>query len=66
MFEELQCRKYQVQLPSSPTDLDWQKPPQGKLKCNTDVAFFNDSGKSGFGCVLRDGEGNFVQGGLML
>ncbi|RZB74219.1 hypothetical protein D0Y65_033341 [Glycine soja] len=36
------------------------------FKCLKSFSAENTSGKSGFGCVLRDGEGNFVQGGLML
>ncbi|XP_019150533.1 PREDICTED: uncharacterized protein LOC109147326 [Ipomoea nil] len=38
----------------------WIKPPHGKFKLNVDAA--NDLGnkRTGFGCILKDEEGNFV------
>jgi ribonuclease HI len=46
-----------------PTDLQWQKPSLGWLKCNTDAGFFSDSNRTSGGWCLRDHRGMFVSAG---
>jgi ribonuclease HI len=43
--------------------VQWQKPPTGWLKCNTDAAFHNDSNQTSAGWILRDHLGRFVMAG---
>lgn len=38
----------------------WLPPPQGWIKVNIDAAVFEELGKVGVGCVVRDADGNFV------
>ncbi|XVE79930.1 hypothetical protein DITRI_Ditri14bG0096800 [Diplodiscus trichospermus] len=40
--------------------LRWHKPPISFLKCNSDVAIFNDTYSAGLGSVLRDANEAFV------
>lgn len=38
----------------------WHPPTVGKLKCNVDAAFFEDTNQTGIGMVLRDDVGHFI------
>ena len=38
----------------------WKKPEVGWLKCNVDAALFNQQGKIGLGCIIRDENGVLV------
>lgn len=42
--------------------LVWRKPDPRWLSCNVDAAVFEGSGKSSFGCLLRDDQERFVAG----
>lgn len=42
--------------------LVWRRPGPGWLVCNVDAAVFERSGRSSFGCVLRNDQGQFVAG----
>ncbi|KAF2295892.1 hypothetical protein GH714_034941 [Hevea brasiliensis] len=42
------------------SDSKWTCPQSGTLKCNIDVAVFDDRQSTGFGFVLRDENGMFV------
>ncbi|XP_024156347.1 uncharacterized protein LOC112164377 [Rosa chinensis] len=35
----------------------WKLPPRGRLKLNTDGAFFSETGKGGIGAIIRDENG---------
>jgi ribonuclease HI len=43
--------------------LQWQSPPNGKLKCNVDASFYNLAGVTGWGWILRDSRGQFQLAG---
>ncbi|KAK2359027.1 hypothetical protein QL285_096155 [Trifolium repens] len=38
----------------------WQRPLQGRLKCNVDASFSNSLNRTGIGMCIRDAEGTFV------
>lgn len=38
----------------------WTKPQNGRIKLNFDATVQNDTGKMGFGFILRDDNGNFI------
>jgi ribonuclease HI len=38
----------------------WEKPAENFVKVNCDAAFQSDTGNGGWGCVLRDSDGDFV------
>jgi hypothetical protein len=38
----------------------WQRPLQGRLKCNVDASFSTSLNKTGIGMCIRDAEGTFV------
>ena len=38
----------------------WKKLENGWLKCNMDATLFNQQGKIGFGCIIRDENGALV------
>lgn len=40
----------------------WHKLPPGFIKCNTDVAIFNDISCASISAVFRDAGGNFLAG----
>ena len=40
----------------------WERPPLGWIKCNTDGAFYKQTGQGATGTVLRDGAGAFIRG----
>lgn len=42
-------------------NVTWNPPQQGFIKCNLDVAFFEDTKTFGLGMCLRDSEGNFIK-----
>jgi hypothetical protein len=44
---------------SSPPSV-WQRPLQGRLKCNVDASFSNSLNRTGIGMCIRDAEGTFV------
>lgn len=41
-------------------DQKWEKPAENHIKVNCDAAFDSDTSNSGWGCVLRDSEGDVV------
>jgi ribonuclease HI len=43
--------------------VQWQKPPIGWFKCNTDASFHGNSNQTSAGWVLRDHMGRFVMAG---
>ncbi|XVF67200.1 hypothetical protein PTKIN_Ptkin10aG0101400 [Pterospermum kingtungense] len=47
-------------VPSECSDLKWQRPLPGVLKCNVDAGVFQAMGKVGFGCVIMDSNGGFA------
>jgi ribonuclease HI len=51
------------QLTTDAIPLQWQQPPNGVLKCNTDASFYNIGGATGWGWVLRDYRGQFQLAG---
>ena len=38
----------------------WQKPNEGWFKCNVDAALLNQYNQIGYGCVIRDDQGEFI------
>lgn len=44
-------------------NLQWQKPPDGWFKCNTDAGFHKDLNRTSGAWVLRDHKGMFVSAG---
>jgi ribonuclease HI len=58
----------QVQVQQTPkaaevTEMRWEKPPLGWVKCNTDGAFHEQQGQGATGAVLRNDSGGFLRGG---
>lgn len=43
-----------------PTTTRWQKPQQGRLKCNIDATFNSTSNRIGVDICVRDDEGAYV------
>ncbi|KAE8804478.1 retrotransposon unclassified [Hordeum vulgare] len=39
---------------------DWQPPPTNSVKVNFDAAFYEESGRGAWGCVIRDDQGVFL------
>lgn len=46
----------------SPSQMEWQSPNSGSLKCNTDAALFQDFNSTGIGLCIRDHIGGFILG----
>ncbi|KAK2437743.1 hypothetical protein QL285_022600 [Trifolium repens] len=46
-----------------PTEIHWQQPPMGVLKCNVDASFYTAIGATGWGWCLRDSRGHFKLAG---
>lgn len=40
----------------------WHPPPTGWRSCSIDAAFFEEDGRSSYGCILRDEADSFVAG----
>lgn len=38
----------------------WEKPPNGRVKINTDVSFRKESGKASLGGIMRDDKGDLI------
>jgi ribonuclease HI len=45
------------------TNLTWQPPLHGILKCNVDASFFNNEGACGWGWCIRGSNGQFILAG---
>lgn len=43
-----------------PHQLQWQRPPRGRLKCNIDAGFSTSMNRTGIGICVRDDDGAFV------
>jgi ribonuclease HI len=61
LFQEQQQRANQHAADAVP--VQWQQPPNGFLKCNTDASFYNTAGATGWGWILRDSHGQFQLAG---
>lgn len=40
--------------------ISWQRPHQGRVKCNVDAFFSNALNRTGIGLCIRDDEGVFI------
>lgn len=47
-------------LPHPSSIAEWMPPPEGCLKCNFDAVIFSNSGKVGYGEVVRNSGGSLV------
>lgn len=56
----VQPRVAAVRADHGSSSLSWQRPHQGRFKCNIDAAFSNDMNITGLGMCIRDEEGVFV------
>jgi ribonuclease HI len=45
---------------ASTSESVWQRPLQGRLKCNVDASFSDSLNRTGIGMCIRDAEGTFV------